>query len=82
MRDAGLSSHKQEARARRKERGSEREREREKGRLAIAPSHLRLRVEASSGAQADPYKRGLQDIRGASVLKPRNGSNHEGICGE
>jgi len=57
--------------------------EKEGERFAIASSHLigdgsRHRV----GSQAGPYKRGRQDIRGASVLKSRNSSNHEGIRGK
>lgn len=58
-------------------------REKEGERFAIAPSHL---IGDGSrhewGPQAGPYKRGLQDIRGASVLKSRNSSNYEGIRGE
>lgn len=62
----------------------ETERKREGERFAIAPSHLigdgsRHRVGPPSWPA---YKRGLQDIRGASVLKSRNSSNHEGIRGE
>lgn len=57
--------------------------ERKRERFAIAPSHL---IGDGSGhrvgPQAGPYKRGRQDIRGASVLKSRNSSDHEGILGE
>lgn len=64
--------------------GAESERATRCERFAIARSHL---IGDGSAAEwgprlSGPYKRGPQDNLGASVLKSRNSSNHEGIPGK